>query len=101
MFGLWSILSIFICKAKTMQWNRAIIIMLLCLAPAIAAVAPERDIAERVIRQGGRVMLNGDRRPIGDLTQLPTGERRITGVDLTGRLINPHDLEQLSGLASL
>ena len=79
----------------------AILLMLLGLSMAVTATTPERDVAEWVIRQGGRVILEGDRRPVGDITQLPAGELRITGVDLTGTLINPQDLEKLSGLTRL
>src|SRR5262245_34470492 len=61
----------------------------------------EREIAEWVIRQGGRVILEGARAPIGDVAQLPAGEFRITGVDLVGTLIEPKDLEKVSGLTHL
>src|SRR5689334_14521900 len=77
-----------------------ITVILFCVSLAMA-MAPERDIAEWVIRQGGRVILEGDRHPIADVVQLPAGELRITGIDLTGTLIDPKDLEKLSGLAHL
>ena len=63
--------------------------------------ATERDTAEWVIRNGGRVMLNGQRAPYGDLLGLPEGEFRITGVDLFGTLISATELEKLSGLTEL
>src|SRR5262245_23206567 len=59
----------------------------------------EREIAEWVIRQGGRVMLESERvegKLIGDVAQLPAGELRIIGVDLVGTLIEPKDLEKRS-----
>ena len=49
----------------------------------------EREIAEWVIRQGGRVMLESEReggKPIGDVVRLPAGEIRIIGVDLDKRV---------------
>jgi len=70
-------------------------------APAQTA---EREIAEWVIRQGGRVILEPQReegKPIGDVAQLPAGEIRIIGVDLVGTLIEPKDLEKISGLTRL
>lgn len=63
-----------------------------------------REIAEWVIRQGGRVMLESAReegKPIGDIARLPAGEIRITGVDLVGTLIEPKELEKISGLTGL
>src|SRR5215475_15201635 len=64
----------------------------------------EREIAEWVIRQGGRVILEPIREegaPIGDVAQLPEGEIRIVGIDLVGTLIEPKDLEKISGLTGL
>src|SRR5262245_8195714 len=64
----------------------------------------EREIAEWVIRQGGRVMLESERgegKPIGDVARLPAGEFRILGVDLVGTLIEPKELEKISGLTGL
>ena len=63
----------------------------------------EREIAEWVIRQGGRVRLESERgegNPIGDVARLPAGEIRIIGVDLVGALIEPKELEKISGLAT-
>jgi Leucine-rich repeat (LRR) protein len=64
----------------------------------------EREIAEWVIRQGGRVILESEReggKPIGDVARLPAGEVRIIGVDLVGTLIEPKELEKISGLTGL
>src|SRR5262245_54510957 len=64
----------------------------------------EREIAEWVIRKGGRVMLESERdqgKPIGDVARLPAGEIHIIGVDLVGTLIEPKDLEKISGLTGL
>ncbi|MBO0723010.1 MAG: hypothetical protein J2P41_19450, partial [Blastocatellia bacterium] len=54
-----------------------------------------------MIRQGGRVILAGDRNPIEDVVRLPAGEIRITGIDLVGTLIEPGDLAKIGGLANL
>ncbi len=82
---------------------RIILSIILWLGISISGVAgsPEREIAEWVIRQGGRVVLEGDRRPIGDVLQLPYGEVRISGIDLFGTLIEPKDLEKIGGLTGL
>ncbi|HEY6403501.1 MAG TPA: hypothetical protein VI479_18905, partial [Blastocatellia bacterium] len=61
----------------------------------------EREIADWVIRQGGGVILDGARNPIKDVAQLPAGEIRMIGVDLVGTLIEPKELEKISGLTSL
>ena len=49
-------------------------------------------------------MLESERRegkPIGDVVMLPAGEVRIIGVDLVGTLIEPKELEKISGLTGL
>src|SRR5271156_5543670 len=72
------------------------------LASAILAMAAsEREVAEWVIRQGGRVVLEGSRTQLRDLSELPSGDAHITGVDLTNTLIEPKKLEKLSGLVGL
>ena len=73
----------------------------LLLAAPLAFAGAERDTAEWVIRQGGRVMLNGNRTPVRNLWDLPAGELRITGVDLDGTLIDPKDLEKIGALTAL
>src|SRR5258707_490209 len=73
---------------------------LLLVAP-LALSAADRDAAEWVIRQGGRVMLNANRTPILNLADLPAGEIHVTGLDLDGTLIEPKDLEKIGGLAQL
>src|SRR5437588_10860453 len=70
----------------------------LFLAIPFTLCAAERDTAEWAIRQGGRVMVNGNRTAVRNLWDLPAGELRITGIDLTGTLIDPKDLERIAGL---
>jgi hypothetical protein len=38
----------------------------------LAMAATERDAAQWVIRQGGRVVLEGSRTPLRDLSELPS-----------------------------
>ena len=45
----------------------------LTLASTFAQAASDRDMAEWVIRWEGRVILEGSRQPINDLSQLPGG----------------------------
>ena len=78
----------------------------LLLASAIFAMGAterlaEREVAEWVIRQGGRVVLEGSRTPLRDLSELPSGELHITGVDLFNTIVEPKKLEKLSGLTGL
>ena len=70
-------------------------------ATAWAGPLTEREVAEWVLRQGGRVTLEGDRRPIDDPVRLPAGEIRLRGIDLVGTLIVPEDLAKLGGLVHL
>src|SRR5687768_9102621 len=58
-------------------------------------------MAEWIIREGGRVMLNGERTAISSLSALPSADFRITGADLTGTLILPTDMEKLGALKDL
>ncbi len=62
------------------------------------AFAADRDAAEWVIRKGGHVMVNGGRQPISLLAELPAGTLSLTGVDLSGTVLAPKDLEHLAGL---
>src|SRR5215471_13096552 len=59
-------------------------IIVLTLACTAALAASDREMAEWVIRWEGRVMIEGTRLPVNDISQLPPGDFRIVGVDLTG-----------------
>ena len=54
-----------------------------------------------MIRQGGRVILSGNRPTLRSLRDLPAGDLTVTGVDLTGTLIEPKDLERIGALPHL
>ena len=74
----------------------------LCEALVAASDASERQIAEWVIREGGRVMVNwASIKAIDDLAKLPAAPFRLTTVDLVGTIIDPKDLSRLAGLTSL
>src|SRR5437868_10860315 len=77
------------------------IIFAFCLAPFLAQAASPRDIAEWVIRWEGRVVLNGGRQSINQLSQILPGEFNITGIDLTGAVMLPAELEKLAGLTTV
>src|SRR5689334_18085764 len=63
----------------------AAIWVMLTLAPASAQEAsPDRIVAEWMLRMGGSVILEGQRRPIGDLADLPTSDFRIHTLNFTG-----------------
>ena len=72
----------------------------LLLLPVLA-LASERDMAEWVLRWEGVLTIEGQRQPIRDLSQLPAGEVRILGVDLTGTVMPPTELVKLAGLTHL
>jgi Leucine-rich repeat (LRR) protein len=83
----------------TLAWLRVVV----CVqAVALCgAASTEREIAEWAIRQGGRVMLDGSRTALEDVSQLPTGPIRISGLDLVGTIITPQDLARIRGLTDL
>ena len=72
--------------------------LLVWIATFAAFAATDREAAEWVIRKGGRVMLNGSRQSIALLAELPAGPMRLTGVDLTGTVLEPKDLQNLNGM---
>ena len=74
------------------------IVIALYLASTFVHAASQREIAEWAIRWEGRVTLEGSRKPLHDISQLPAGEFRIVGIDLTGAVMYPTELEKLGGL---
>lgn len=87
-----------------MFWMRKIR-LLACFAVmsgmlACASGTPERQISEWIIREGGRVMVNGQRGVIDDVAKLLAAPFRLTAVDLIGTTIDPEDLSKLGGLAA-
>src|SRR5947209_7780681 len=69
---------------------------------ASATASPvERKAAEWVIRSGGRVILDGSRAAVADVSGLPSGDLRIAGVDLTNTIIEPGELKEISGLTGV
>ncbi len=83
----------------SMAWLRFCFCLL--ASAVLAMAATEREVAEWVVRQGGRVVLEGSRTPLRDLSELPAGELHITGVDLTNTTVDPKKLEEISGLTGL
>lgn len=77
------------------------IILTLFFVTTLAHALTDRELAEWALRWEGTVLLEGGRQPITDLTQLPAGEFKIAGIDLTGSVMVPAELEKLSGLTSL
>ena len=71
------------------------IVFAFALASVCAHAASQREVAEWVIRWEGRVILEGSRQPITELSQIPAGEFTITGIDLTGAVMLPAELEIL------
>src|SRR5437867_8004135 len=62
-----------------------VFILLLLVVPAWAQDAsPDRIVAEWMLRMGGSVVLEGQRRPITDLADLPTSDFRLHTLNFTG-----------------
>src|SRR5580693_2953445 len=79
-----------------------LVAMLLASVPsALAAGSTEREVADWAIRMGGRVTVEGHAGELMDTAELPPGDIRITGLDLTNTLIDPTDLRRLTGLTAL
>ena len=76
-------------------------ILALILASLCAFAETQRDIAEWVIRWEGRVYIEGRRTPILELDEIPAGDFKIVGIDLTGAVMLPSELEKLAGLTTL
>src|SRR5450432_1020272 len=74
------------------------LLLIVWIATFAAFAASDREAADWVIRKGGRVMVNGGRLPVAGLAALPPGPLQITGVDLTGTVLDPKELEHLAGL---
>ena len=75
---------------------------LLWFFAAATLAASERPVAEWVIRQGGRVVVDGQTQPIADLSALPKADPLyLSAVDLYGTIIEPKDLAQLSSLTRI
>jgi hypothetical protein len=72
--------------------------LLFLMTAAIAFAATQREAAEWVIRKGGRVMVNGAREPVSRLGELPSGSLEVTGIDLTGTVLDPKELDHIAGM---
>src|ERR1700747_918693 len=77
------------------------VILGLCLAAGRVRAASEREIAEWVLRWDGRVILEGSRKPLTEVSELPPGEIHLAGIDLTGAVMSPIELRKLEGLPTL
>jgi Leucine-rich repeat (LRR) protein len=111
---MWS----YACHLNRVLYNERISISriaaaLLLLATMVAGGAPapaaepsaDRIVAERVLRLGGSVVLEGQDRPVTDLEQLPTSDFRIRTLNLVGVTLGAfglqHELARLPALPHL
>jgi hypothetical protein len=63
----------------------AVFLLLPCAGVATAqAPSPDRIVAEWMVRMGGSVVLDGQRKPIADLADLPAGDFRVYALNFTG-----------------
>jgi hypothetical protein len=61
----------------------------------------DRKVAEWVLFEGGELSLEGNPARIQDVSALPSGDFFIETLDLVGTLIEPPQLERISGLTRL
>ena len=59
-------------------------------------IAPDRMVAEWVLRMGGSVIPEGQRAAIGDITQLPPGDFHIHTLNLSGVTIADANIQGLT-----
>ncbi|HXA06558.1 MAG TPA: hypothetical protein VNY30_17050, partial [Bryobacteraceae bacterium] len=71
------------------------------LFAASAGPTSEHDIALWILREGGRVLLDGAPDYIGDPFDLPAGTVHIAGVDMHGTVTDPKELGPLSQLTGV
>jgi len=71
------------------------------LACSAESAADDRETALWVLRQGGRVQIEGAAEYTGDPFDLPDRQIRIAGVDMHGTVTEPKDLEPLKKLTSV
>lgn len=59
-----------------------------CLSALVAANAQttsaDRMVAERMLRMGGSVIIEGQRNPVSDLSDLPRTDFQVRGLNFTG-----------------
>src|SRR5436190_4686214 len=67
-----------------MRVRIALGLLSISVASVCAQEAPDRIVAEWMLRMGGSVILEGQRRPITDLVDLPQSEFRIRTLNFTG-----------------
>ncbi|HUJ74309.1 MAG TPA: hypothetical protein VL359_05590, partial [bacterium] len=68
---------------------------------ASAGGASDRQVAEWTLFQGGAVGLAGSSGLLRDVAQLPPGDLQVEVLDWVGMIVDPPDLERLSGLRHL
>src|SRR5262249_44700425 len=72
-------------SSRIVRGTGLVFLSVLALIPALAQDAsPDRIVAEWMLRMGGSVILEGQRRPITDLAQLPTSDFRLHTLNFTG-----------------
>ena len=80
--------------------SRLLVLLVLAALPAWSGAWDARSVAGWVLRSGGAVRLAGGEY-LRDLSLLPAGNLTITGIDFTGTLVEPEQLDRISELTSL
>src|SRR5439155_126595 len=69
----------------SVQGSWVMLLLASALIPALAQdPSPDRIVAEWMLRMGGSVILEGQRRPVTDLAQLPTSDFRLHTLNFSG-----------------
>src|SRR5579872_4357834 len=80
---------------------RVFIVIALTVGMGLPAAASDREVALWILREGGRVRLDGAPNYIGEPFDLPAGEFHIVGVDMHGTVTDPKELAPLSQLTEV
>lgn len=90
---------------RTIVWLGAALVLgipVLSQPPEKESVSPDRVVAEWALRLGGTVVLEGQRRPIADLDELPASDFRIRTLNLVGVTLGAWGLkDELSRIPAL
>src|SRR5262245_35379737 len=79
--------------------SAVLLLSIASLSPCL--YASDRAVAEWVLRMGGSVSLDGEHRPIWEITKLPEKNFNVTSINLVPISVSPPEFQRLSGLTHL
>src|SRR5215470_10275293 len=71
-------------EGKRLSYRTIGVFVLAAAAANAQQASPDRIVAEWAVRMGGSVVLEGQRKPITDLADLPTTDFRVHTLNFTG-----------------